>query len=396
MDGSGRRSAPRRRDPPRACRFPASTTSTTRSRPSRRRCELGVAPERIAAALARDAGGLRPGRDDRGRRQAGLDPADQEPRRRQRGPAHAAPGGRRASRIDLWIALNDRIADGRDVSWVWDADFELLAAPSARRLRRHPGAGDGAAAEVRGLAGGARSRSCPRSGPSLDAARRRRSGAASSPFPPTRRCWSCASCSPTAASPRSSGDEHERRLAIWHDVECGAYAADLGSGRSSPTRCRRPGPGARLRHRPASPCTSPARGHRVIGLDHDPELVAALARARDAGLPVADAADARELRLLETASRWRWRRCSCCSCSPTRAERLACLASVAAQLRPGGRVAAAIVEGMPRARRGAAAAARRARGRRLGLLQPAAGGRRRAAARSSSAGCARRSPRPVS
>jgi lipid II isoglutaminyl synthase (glutamine-hydrolysing) len=29
--------------------------------------------------------------------------------------------------LDLWLALNDRIADGRDVSWVWDADFELLA-----------------------------------------------------------------------------------------------------------------------------------------------------------------------------------------------------------------------------------------------------------------------------
>jgi UDP-N-acetylmuramyl tripeptide synthase len=29
--------------------------------------------------------------------------------------------------IDLWIALNDKIADGRDVSWIWDADFELLA-----------------------------------------------------------------------------------------------------------------------------------------------------------------------------------------------------------------------------------------------------------------------------
>jgi UDP-N-acetylmuramyl tripeptide synthase len=28
---------------------------------------------------------------------------------------------------DLWIALNDRIADGRDISWIWDADFELLA-----------------------------------------------------------------------------------------------------------------------------------------------------------------------------------------------------------------------------------------------------------------------------
>jgi UDP-N-acetylmuramyl tripeptide synthase len=35
--------------------------------------------------------------------------------------------------IDLWIALNDRIADGRDVSWVWDADFELLA-DSVRRV----------------------------------------------------------------------------------------------------------------------------------------------------------------------------------------------------------------------------------------------------------------------
>jgi UDP-N-acetylmuramyl tripeptide synthase len=35
--------------------------------------------------------------------------------------------------IDLWIALNDRIADGRDVSWVWDADFELLG-DSVRRV----------------------------------------------------------------------------------------------------------------------------------------------------------------------------------------------------------------------------------------------------------------------
>jgi UDP-N-acetylmuramyl tripeptide synthase len=28
--------------------------------------------------------------------------------------------------LDLWLALNDGIADGRDVSWIWDADFELL------------------------------------------------------------------------------------------------------------------------------------------------------------------------------------------------------------------------------------------------------------------------------
>jgi UDP-N-acetylmuramyl tripeptide synthase len=43
--------------------------------------------------------------------------------------------------LDLWIALNDRIADGRDVSWVWDADFELLA----RRVRRVACAGTRAA-----------------------------------------------------------------------------------------------------------------------------------------------------------------------------------------------------------------------------------------------------------
>jgi UDP-N-acetylmuramyl tripeptide synthase len=30
--------------------------------------------------------------------------------------------------IDLLAVLNDNTADGRDVSWVWDADFELIAA----------------------------------------------------------------------------------------------------------------------------------------------------------------------------------------------------------------------------------------------------------------------------
>jgi UDP-N-acetylmuramyl tripeptide synthase len=35
-------------------------------------------------------------------------------------------------KLDLWIALNDGIADGRDVSWIWDADFEVLAG----RVRR--------------------------------------------------------------------------------------------------------------------------------------------------------------------------------------------------------------------------------------------------------------------
>ena len=35
-------------------------------------------------------------------------------------------------KLDLWVALNDGIADGRDISWIWDADFEVLAG----RVRR--------------------------------------------------------------------------------------------------------------------------------------------------------------------------------------------------------------------------------------------------------------------
>jgi UDP-N-acetylmuramyl tripeptide synthase len=37
------------------------------------------------------------------------------------------------TQLDLFGILNDRTADGRDVSWVWDADWELVA-PRVRRL----------------------------------------------------------------------------------------------------------------------------------------------------------------------------------------------------------------------------------------------------------------------
>ncbi|HVY95578.1 MAG TPA: MurT ligase domain-containing protein, partial [Solirubrobacterales bacterium] len=88
--------------------------------------KLGVAPERIAAALA----GMRAafGRVETItvastpvsilliKNPAGAN----EVLRTLRLEAEREP-------VDLWIGLNDRIADGRDVSWVWDADFELLA-----------------------------------------------------------------------------------------------------------------------------------------------------------------------------------------------------------------------------------------------------------------------------
>ncbi len=43
--------------------------------------------------------------------------------------------------LDILGILNDRIADGRDVSWIWDADLELLAG----RVRRVTCAGTRAA-----------------------------------------------------------------------------------------------------------------------------------------------------------------------------------------------------------------------------------------------------------
>ena len=44
----------------------------------------------------------------------------------------ALEAGAGGNSIDLLAVLNDNVADGRDVSWVWDADFELLAG----RVRR--------------------------------------------------------------------------------------------------------------------------------------------------------------------------------------------------------------------------------------------------------------------
>jgi SAM-dependent methyltransferase len=141
------------------------------------------------------------------------------------------------------------------------------------------------------------------------------------------------------------GGVPESEAAIWHDVECGAYAADLKVWSELADRCGDPvlelgaGTGRLAIH-------LARRGHRVIGLDHDEDLIATQ-RARAAGLPVTPLlADARGFELPEPVA---------LALAPMqllqmladRAERLSCLDSIAAQLLPGGRVAAAMVEGMP-------------------------------------------------
>jgi UDP-N-acetylmuramyl tripeptide synthase len=49
--------------------------------------------------------------------------------------------GLESDQLDVLAVLNDNIADGRDVSWIWDADFELLSS----RVRRVTCAGTRAA-----------------------------------------------------------------------------------------------------------------------------------------------------------------------------------------------------------------------------------------------------------
>jgi SAM-dependent methyltransferase len=134
---------------------------------------------------------------------------------------------------------------------------------------------------------------------------------------------------------------------IWHDAECGAFEADLplwaelaqqtgdpqlelgcGSGRVTLQLAR--------------------RGHRVSGIDTDPALLAALsARAAGEGLDIgAQQADAAGFQLDERFA---------LILAPMQmiqlldgtAARRSCMEAAAAHLRPGGRIALAIVDGVP-------------------------------------------------
>lgn len=132
--------------------------------------------------------------------------------------------------------------------------------------------------------------------------------------------------------------------AIWHDVECGAYAADLSlweemaTGTSGPVLELGCGTGRVALH-------LARRGHTVRGLDADPELVAVF-NARAAGLPArADTGDARGFDLdrrfgLVLAPM------QFMQLLPTRDDRIACLSSARSHLEPGGRVAVAIAEAL--------------------------------------------------
>ena len=136
---------------------------------------------------------------------------------------------------------------------------------------------------------------------------------------------------------------------IWHDVECGGYDGDLALWKELADAAD--GPILDLGCGTGRVALDLARqGHRVHGLDLDLEFVAAFnERATAAGLTAtatATAADAREFDLGEEFAM---------VLAPMQfvqvlggaSERLACLRCALRHLRPGGRLAVAIVDGMP-------------------------------------------------
>ena len=169
--------------------------------------ELGVPLATLGEALAGLRRRVRPRGDDPDRRQAAVDPAHQESRRRERGPAHADPRGRRPRPLD-----RPQRQHRRRPRHLLDLGRRLRGpgrTRAPRDLLGHARGGDGPAAEVRrhrcGARRGARSRRL--------AGQRGEQGAtasASTPSPPTPPCSSCATCWPTAGS-RSGGPSDGRR-----------------------------------------------------------------------------------------------------------------------------------------------------------------------------------------
>ena len=245
-----------------SCRCPGSTTSTTRSAPPRCAC-------RSASSCRRSRPGSAPS-----------SPPSAAPRRSTSTGAPTSillvknPAGANevlrtlaleGGELDLFGVLNDRIADGRDVSWVWDADWETVAPHVARMTCSGTRAAElalrmkyaGVPIErlhvVEGLADG------------LDHALAA-AAARSTPSPPTRRCSSCARCCRTAGRRGSTGDE--RRDLARHRVRrlrgrpAAVARAGAGRGRAGARRGRRRGPrGARARPpRPRRHRARPRRG----------------------------------------------------------------------------------------------------------------------------------------
>ena len=210
------------------CRCRGSTTSTTRSAP--RRCAW-----RSASTLAQVADGLQHVAAAFGRAER-IAVGDHELSVLLiKNPAGAneilrtlalEPG-----ELDLLGVLNDRTADGRDVSWIWDADFELLAG----RVRRVTCAGTRAAELALRLSTRGSRRSASMSSRTC---RPPWTGPSSRP-PPAPAVYALPTYTALLELRERARPPRPRRPvlgahagrgmseAIWHDLECGGYVEDL-------------------------------------------------------------------------------------------------------------------------------------------------------------------------
>ena len=183
----------------RARRAPAARPLQRLQRARRRRALPRA--RRAARRRRRRAGGrrarVRARRDGRARRPPDVDPAGQEPGRRERGAAHARARGRRARPV-----RRPQRPHGRRARRLLGLGRRLGAARAARAaddVLRHARGRARAADEVRGRAtpSGCTSSSDLEAASTRALAGRRR--ARSTRCRPTRRCSSCATCWPRAA-----------------------------------------------------------------------------------------------------------------------------------------------------------------------------------------------------
>ena len=163
-----------------------------------------------------------------------------------------------AGEHDVFAVLNDRTADGHDVSWVWDADFEFIA----DRVRRVTCSGTRAAElalrlKYAGVPRRAPARRARRSRPGLDAALAAGEGRLVA-LPTYTAMLDLREL--LVARGAAEGSFAMTTQVIWHDVECGALR-------------RRPAAVARARRRRAGgPVLDVGAGTGRVTLD--------LARAR--------------------------------------------------------------------------------------------------------------------
>jgi len=142
---------------------------------------------------------------------------------------------------------------------------------------------------------------------------------------------------------------------IWHDVECGGYAADLplweelaeGLGEDDAIMELGCGTGRVTLH------LARADGPLVIGIDSNPALVKAVWDRGHGTSGDAEHGDVRNFDLLSSRFNLVLAPMQLIQLLPSREDRIACLACTLDNMVPGGRVALAIVEDVPAVPEGA-------------------------------------------